>query len=325
MDGLGTLYGSAGIDTLPAVLMGSHTDVMVGDWLDGALGFAYALEAARVLRQGGAGDFAAWSLVDWSDGSDEDGRFGTLTASSAFAASGTLPFSQELWKARRAHGLAGVPVMHASGRHGGWAGYLEAHVERGPRLERAGADLGVASSIVGVRQLRLGCVGEQSDAGSTPMAERRDATLEAMRLTAALDEQLRALCAAWEEGGCGAAWSFVELQGFVPTSTVSGAANLTLQLRAPQEPLLEAMHRLVAAAVAAAAASAVARGAASCAVHASARAPVAATQTDAGLAECFRAAATATVGAERVLELPYSALRGAAPLAQVWPLFSLPS
>ena len=43
MDGLGTLYGSAGIDSLPAVLMGSHTDVVGGDWLDGALGFAYAL------------------------------------------------------------------------------------------------------------------------------------------------------------------------------------------------------------------------------------------------------------------------------------------
>ena len=78
MDGLGTLYGSAGIDSLPAVLMGSHTDVVGGDWLDGALGFAYALEAARVLRLGGAADFAAWSVVDWSDGSDEDGRFGRL-------------------------------------------------------------------------------------------------------------------------------------------------------------------------------------------------------------------------------------------------------
>ena len=78
MDGLGTLYGSAGIDSLPAVLMGSHTDVVGGDWLDGALGFAYALEAARVLRLGGAADFAAWSVVDWSDGSAEDGRFGRL-------------------------------------------------------------------------------------------------------------------------------------------------------------------------------------------------------------------------------------------------------
>jgi N-carbamoyl-L-amino-acid hydrolase len=87
MDGLGTLYGSAGIEALPAVLMGSHTDVMrpQGDWMDGALGFSYALEAARVLRQGGASDFAAWSVVDWSD---EEGRFGTLNASSAFASGG---------------------------------------------------------------------------------------------------------------------------------------------------------------------------------------------------------------------------------------------
>ena len=63
------------------------------------------------------------------------------------------------------------------------------------------------------------------------MADRRDATLEAMRLAAALDERLRALCAAWQEGDCAAVWTFSELAGFVSASTVPGAANLTLQFR----------------------------------------------------------------------------------------------
>ena len=152
MDGLGTLYGSAGMDAMPAVLMGSHSDTQPqGGWLDGALGVAYALEAARVLRQGGAADIAAWSVVNWND---EEGRFGVLTASSAFVGR-PLPNSRELWSARRDHGLAGVPVMHASGRHGGWAGYLEAHIEQGPRLERGGARLGVVEAIVGLRHLRI--------------------------------------------------------------------------------------------------------------------------------------------------------------------------
>ena len=42
-------------------------------------------------------------------------------------------------------------------------------------------DLGVASAIVGVREYRLGCVGERRDARSTLMAERRDASLEVTR------------------------------------------------------------------------------------------------------------------------------------------------
>ena len=46
------------------------------------------------------------------------------------------------------------------------------------------------------------------------MADRRDATLEAMRLAAALDERLHALCAAWQEGDCAAVWTFSELAAF---------------------------------------------------------------------------------------------------------------
>ena len=59
-DGLGSVYGSAGLDNVPALLMGSHTDTRPegAGWLDGALGLAYALEAARVLQQGGASEFA---------------------------------------------------------------------------------------------------------------------------------------------------------------------------------------------------------------------------------------------------------------------------
>lgn len=82
IDGLGSVYGSAGLDNVPAVLMGSHTDTQPeGGWLDGTLGLAYALEAARVLHQGGASDFAAWGVIDWQD---EEGLFANLAAPSAF-------------------------------------------------------------------------------------------------------------------------------------------------------------------------------------------------------------------------------------------------
>ena len=112
-------------------------------------GVIYALEAARAVAEAGLPP-----AIDVINFQDEEGRFGVLTASSAFVGR-PLPNSRELWSARRDHGLAGVPVMHASGRHGGWAGYLEAHIEQGPRLERGGARLGVVEAIVGLRHLRI--------------------------------------------------------------------------------------------------------------------------------------------------------------------------
>lgn len=140
LDGLGTVYGSSGVENIPALLMGSHTDTREeADWLVGTLGIAYALEAARVLHQGGAADVGAWSVVDWQD---REGHFGTLTSSTAFV-SPTFTSPQALWRARSDAGLAGVKIMHASGRHGGWMGYLEAHTEHGSVLKRMNATLGV--------------------------------------------------------------------------------------------------------------------------------------------------------------------------------------
>lgn len=128
IDGLGSVYGSAGVENAPALLMGSHTDSEPdgGDWLESSLGVAFALEAARVLRQGGAADLGAWAVVDWQDAGS---AFGTFTASSAFVTPVFVP-SKQLWEARAQVGLTSTKVMHASGRHGGWSGFLEAHTQR---------------------------------------------------------------------------------------------------------------------------------------------------------------------------------------------------
>jgi acetylornithine deacetylase/succinyl-diaminopimelate desuccinylase-like protein len=53
--------------------------------------------------------------------------------------------------------------------------YLEAHVEQGPVLERAGAPLGVVGGIVGVARGEIIVHGEAGHAGTTPMDGRRDA------------------------------------------------------------------------------------------------------------------------------------------------------
>jgi N-carbamoyl-L-amino-acid hydrolase len=252
LDGIGTVFGEGGDPRAPALLMGSHTDTQPqGGWLDGALGVVYALEAARLLHESGAP--GAWAVIDFQD---EEGRFSTLTASRAFA--GVLPAPPlhlpELAAGRAEAGLSGRPILtHTTAREPTsdrpserspqpWLGFFEAHIEQGPRLERANASLGVVTAIVGMRQLILTFSGRQDHAGGCPMDERADAGLAAMRYAAALDASIHEACAG--DACDGAVWTFPDLKGFVSHSTVPGNATLTFQFRAPSEPTLDLLDRL---------------------------------------------------------------------------------
>jgi len=55
------------------------------------------------------------------------------------------------------------------------AGYLELHIEQGPRLVRQGLPAGIVSAIVGIASYRLVFTGRANHAGTTPMEERLDA------------------------------------------------------------------------------------------------------------------------------------------------------
>jgi N-carbamoyl-L-amino-acid hydrolase len=68
------------------------------------------------------------------------------------------------------------------------AGYLELHVEQGPRLLDAGAHIGVVTSIVGIRSYRVVFAGRADHAGTMSMAGRRDAALGAAAFTLAARE-----------------------------------------------------------------------------------------------------------------------------------------
>ena len=57
--------------------------------------------------------------------------------------------------------------------------YLELHVEQGPVLERRGQPLGIVTAIFGQAQGDVVFAGHADHAGTTPMAERRDALVEA--------------------------------------------------------------------------------------------------------------------------------------------------
>ena len=54
-------------------------------------------------------------------------------------------------------------------------GYLELHIEQGPKLEDSQANIGIVSSIVGICSYHISFIGRADHAGTTPMASRCDA------------------------------------------------------------------------------------------------------------------------------------------------------
>ncbi len=196
IDGIGNVLGKSAKPG-PKLLAGSHLDSQNhAGWLDGALGVVYALEAARVINRdpgaGGAVEVAAWS--------DEEGHFGSFLGSRSYVGAITEAdvdaardsSGRTMRDALRDVGLAGRTRAGAErGRH---IGYLEAHIEQGRALESDGLKIGVVTSIVGIWQYLITFTGEQNHAGTTRMADRRDAGLALAKFCVAIDERFPTWC-----------------------------------------------------------------------------------------------------------------------------------
>jgi N-carbamoyl-L-amino-acid hydrolase len=78
--------------------------------------------------------------------------------------------------ALQAIGYAGAAKPHPLGA------YFEVHIEQGPVLEDTRTTIGVVQGALGQRWFDVAITGQDSHAGPTPMATRRDALLAASRL-----------------------------------------------------------------------------------------------------------------------------------------------
>lgn len=200
------------------IVMGSHLDsVPNGGWLDGALGVAGALAAMqRLIRKHRNAPVA---VAIWAD--EEGYRFNNgLWGSRAFIGAVT---EEELLSLRDRDGAMLADVLAERGmqkkprksRETGEltvkfrykppleiASYLEAHIEQGRKLIRAGKRIGLVTHIAGMRRWRLESVGETNHAGTTPMRERRDALVPIAGMVGRLPQLVRGV----EEGviTCGA-------------------------------------------------------------------------------------------------------------------------
>ncbi len=171
----------AGDQTL---LLGSHLDsVPFGGKFDGALGVIAAYEVVRTIRDAGVKLPVRMEAIDFSD---EEGTLVGLLGSRAVA--GSLPEDelahpragrQALLEGLQRAGLNEAGILGARRPPESLRGFLELHVEQGPRLLDAQAEIGVVSEIVGIQTLAMTFLGRADHAGTTPMPARRDAGIGA--------------------------------------------------------------------------------------------------------------------------------------------------
>lgn len=182
-DGAGNTIGHwPGADpTLPVMIVGSHIDtVPCAGTLDGALGVISGLEAIQALRDDGFTPERGIELIAFSD---EEGRFGGMFGSQAFAGRvtpETLDTAADLdgvklADAMKSCGMDPWLALEARRDPATIAGYLELHIEQGPVLDQAGESLGVVDGITGLFKWAVTMRGEANHAGTTPMDLRRDA------------------------------------------------------------------------------------------------------------------------------------------------------
>lgn len=213
-DEAGNVFGHMA-DVLPGrLLIGSHSDtVPAGGRLDGAYGVMAAVEVLITLHQYGHPALRRLEVVSFWD---EEGA-----------------------QPESSGGMVGSTSLCSSGHLSEIDAYLELHIEQGPRMEQAGHELCLVEGIVGVDRHLIRMVGEPNHAGTTPFARRRDAghalvqaAMEAHNILRSIDDAV--------VGNIGT----IAFEPGAP-NVVPGAAQLVLEIRAPDSSLLTACADLV--------------------------------------------------------------------------------
>ncbi len=171
-----------------SLLLGSHTDsVPNGGRFDGALGVVAALEVLRTIKESGVQLKVNLEAIDFTD---EEGTLVGLLGSSALVGGITQKTLSNPRGGRsnleegltRAH-LTESGILNAKRDPKSIAGYLELHIEQGPRLVQSAIKIGVVAGIVGITSYRMKYIGAANHAGTTPMETRSDAGLGASAFT----------------------------------------------------------------------------------------------------------------------------------------------
>ena len=178
-------------DALP-VCIGSHLDTQpTGGKYDGVLGVLAGLEIVRQLNDLNIKTRRPITVVNWTN--EEGCRFAPpMLASGVYAGIYTLDYALDRQDSGGARfgdelqriGFVGDEVVGRRKMHA----FYELHIEQGPILEAAGADVGIVTHGQGLRWLQFTLEGRESHTGTTPMPLRLNAGLGMARITLLVDE-----------------------------------------------------------------------------------------------------------------------------------------
>jgi hydantoinase/carbamoylase family amidase len=243
VDGAGnhSAFLGCGPSGAPALLLGSHLDsVPYGGRFDGPLGVVAALEVLQVVAEAGLSLPVNLEAIDFTD---EEGTLISLLGSLALA--GKLGLAdlqsprggrQGLLAGMRRAGLSDESFLTARREPGSLAGYLELHIEQGPRLVQAGAAIGIVTGLVGSCSYELTYWGRADHAGTTSMRDRLDAAQGAAAFTLAVREAVLA-----DFPGCVANVGAITLSPGA-FNIVPAKATLWLELRTPEAGQMEQLE-----------------------------------------------------------------------------------
>lgn len=223
-----------------AVATGSHLDTQPhGGRFDGISGVLTALEVIETLNDVGFKTEAPLMVINWTN--EEGVRFAPGMLGSAWFA-GRID-DEALDETISTDGKLFADDAAASG----WRGtatpddlpmetFFELHIEQGPVLEEAGADIGIVTTVQGLCWLDVQVTGMDAHAGTTPLAARRDALLASAAMLVALNQVGR-------EAGEDARVSVGRLTTTTDgPSTVVGAADFVVDIRHPHQTTLNLLR-----------------------------------------------------------------------------------
>lgn len=237
---------------LPPLMTGSHTDTVYGGGrFDGVIGVLGAIELARRLRESGQRLERDLVVVDFLG--EEANNFG-ISCMGSRAITGLLTAEHlnlkdesgvRLGDAMAAFGLEPDAALAQAWPAGSVHGFVELHIEQGPRLERAGTTIGVVTAIAGIERLIASFRGRADHAGTMPMSLRHDA------LAAAAEAVLIV-----ERAGCGAPVHGVATTGRIESgpgafNIVPDEARVWAEMRSVDRTWLQGARRTVAEEIAA--------------------------------------------------------------------------
>jgi N-carbamoyl-L-amino-acid hydrolase len=251
IDDMGAMYArrKGRRNDVPPIALGSHLDTQpTGGKFDGALGTLAALEVLRTLEASGYETYAPVEIVNWTN--EEGSRFApALIASGVFGGA----FERDWAYAQKdCDGVTFGEALAAIGYKGPercgsrkFSAFFELHIEQGPILECEDKDIGIVTGVQGVRWFDCTLTGRDSHAGTMPMAARQDALVGAARMIVVIDRIARS-----HPPLAVATVGVIEARP-ASRNVVPGQACFSIDLRHPDDAMLDTMEAEIRAALAA--------------------------------------------------------------------------